>query len=86
MQIFRPLTNALGVQNERNEWTVDGAPSAADMYIDVRHNGTPKASNRAWHSILVGTMREGSAFEGQTPCPPPATTTVFQAATQTICP
>jgi Tfp pilus tip-associated adhesin PilY1 len=84
MQIFRPLTNALGVQNKTNEWTVDGAPSAADMFIDVSHNGTPKASNRAWHSILVGVVREGSAFEGQTPCPPPATTTVFQNSASSV--
>ncbi len=84
MQIFRSLTNPLGIQNERNEWTVDGAPSAADMYIDVRHDGTPRAGNRAWHSILVGMMREGSPFEGQTPCPPPATTTVFQNSASSV--
>ena len=84
MQVFRPLTNALGVQNKTNEWTVDGAPSAADMFIDVSHNGTPRASNRAWHSILVGMVREGSPFEGQTPCPPPATTTAFQNSASSL--
>jgi len=84
MQVFRPLTNVLGNQNKTNEWTVDGAPSAADMYIDVKHDGTPKASNRAWHSILVGMVREGSPFEGQTPCPPPGTTTDFQNSASSV--
>jgi Tfp pilus tip-associated adhesin PilY1 len=84
MQIFRPLTSVPGIQNERNEWTVDGAPSAADMHIDVNHNGAPKSSNRAWHSVLVGMVREGSALEGQTPCPPPATTTAFQNSASSV--
>lgn len=84
MQVFHGLTNAVGVQNETNEWTVDGAPSGADMFIDAAHNGTPKAANRAWHSVLVGTMREGSAFEGQTPCPVPGGTTAFQNSASSV--
>ena len=69
MQPLRRLKNAAGAQTKQDEWTVDGAPSAADMYIDVKHNGTPSAANRKWRTILVGGAREGSAFEGQTPCP-----------------
>jgi hypothetical protein len=84
MQVFNGLTRAVGVQNERNEWTVDGAPSGADMFIDAAHNGTPKAANRAWHSVLVGTMREGSPFEGQTPCPAPGGTTAFQNSASSV--
>ena len=54
------------------------------MFIDAAHNGTPSASNRAWHSILVGTLREGTAFEGQTPCPAPGTTTEFQNSASSV--
>jgi hypothetical protein len=84
MQIFNGLTRAVGVQNEMNEWTVDGAPSGADMFIDAAHNGTPKAANRAWHSVLVGAMREGSSLEGQTPCPAPGGTTAFQNSASSV--
>jgi hypothetical protein len=84
MQVFHGLANAVGVQNERDEWTVDGAPSAADMFIDAGHNGTPKAANRAWHSVLVGALREGSALEGQTPCPAPGSTTAFQNSASSV--
>jgi Tfp pilus tip-associated adhesin PilY1 len=64
MQIYKPLKDAVGQQNKQTEWTVDGAPSAADAFIDASHSGTPVAANRAWHTVLVGGMREGSAFEG----------------------
>lgn len=84
MQVFHSLTNSAGAQNQTDEWAVDGAPSGADMFIDAAHNGTPKAANRAWHSVLVGTMREGSAFEGQTPCPVPGTTTAFQNSASSV--
>ena len=64
MQIYKPLKDAVGPQVKQTEWTVDGAPSAADVFIDASHSGTPTAGNRAWHSVLVGGMREGSPFEG----------------------
>jgi hypothetical protein len=63
MQILRRLKNATGAQNKQDEWTVDGAPSGADMFIDAAHGGTPSASHRAWHSIRSG-RREGSALKG----------------------
>jgi len=84
MPVFHRLTKAVGVQNKTDEWTVDGAPSGADMFIDAAHNGTPKAANRAWHSVLVGTMREGSALEGQTPCPPAGDTSAFQNSASSV--
>jgi Tfp pilus tip-associated adhesin PilY1 len=84
MQVFRRLKNAVGVQTKNDEWTVDGAPSAADVFIDGAHNGTPVAASRAWHSILVGTLREGTAFEGQTPCPAPSTSTEFQNSASSV--
>jgi Tfp pilus tip-associated adhesin PilY1 len=64
MQIFKPLKDAAGPQTKKMEWTVDGAPSAFDAFIDGSHNGNPTPSKRAWHSVLVGGMREGSPFEG----------------------
>ena len=84
MQNLRRLKNTSGAQTKQDEWTVDGSPSASDMFIDVKHNGTPAASNRAWRTVLVGTMREGSAFEGQTPCPPPGGTTDFQNSASSV--
>ena len=83
MQNFKRAKDANGAQGKRDEWTVDGAPSAADMFIDVNHSGTPVAGNRAWHTVLVGTTREGSAFEGQTSCPP-AGTTAFQNSASSV--
>lgn len=65
MQIFKPLKDAVGPQTKKMEWTVDGAPSAADVFIDGSHDGTPTASERAWHTVLVGGLREGSPFEGR---------------------
>ena len=64
MQIFKPLKDAAGPQTKRTEWTVDGPPSAADVFIDAQHNGIPNPADRTWHTVLVGAMREGSPFEG----------------------
>lgn len=84
MQTLRRLKNSGGAQTKQDEWTVDGAPSAADAFIDTRHNGTPVPANRAWHTVVVGTLREGSAFEGLTPCPPPGGTTDFQNSASSV--
>jgi hypothetical protein len=64
MQIFKSLKDTRGPQTKRNEWTVDGPPTAGDVFIDSSHSGTPNPSERSWHTVLVGGMREGSAFEG----------------------
>ncbi len=64
MQIFKPLKDAVGPQTKRMEWTVDGAPSAFDAFIDAAHDGNPTPGDRTWHTVLVGGMREGSPFEG----------------------
>ena len=70
MQIYKPLREAAGPQTKKIEWTVDGAPAAADVYIDGSHNGTPTPGDRTWHSVLVGGMREGSPFQGTLSVPP----------------
>jgi Neisseria PilC beta-propeller domain len=82
-QVLPLLKDAAGPQGKTDEWTVDGAPAAADMFIDTDHSGTPVAANRKWHTVLVGTMREGSAFEGRTPCPSSATT-AFQNSASSV--
>ncbi len=64
MQIYKPLKDAVGPQTKQDEWTVDLSPSAADMFMDTGHSGTPVPANRAWHTVLVGGVREGSPFEG----------------------
>ncbi len=64
MQIFKPMKDTIGPQTRRIQWAVDGPPSAADVFIDSSHSGTPVPADRAWHSVLVGGMREGSPFEG----------------------
>jgi hypothetical protein len=66
MQIFKPLKDAIGPQTPRDEWTVDGPPTAADVFIDGSHSGTPDPAHRAWHTVIVGGAREGSPFEGTT--------------------
>jgi Tfp pilus tip-associated adhesin PilY1 len=64
MQIFKPLKDKIGTQTKRMEWTVDGPASVGDVFIDSNHSGTPADVSRAWHTVLVGGMREGSSFEG----------------------
>jgi Tfp pilus tip-associated adhesin PilY1 len=73
MQIYKPLKDAAGPQTKKTEWTVDGAPSAADVFIDGVHPGTPTPADRAWRTVLVGGMREGSPFEGTDGAPPKST-------------
>jgi Tfp pilus tip-associated adhesin PilY1 len=65
LQILKPLKDAAGPQSKKMEWTVDGAPAAADVFIDSSHSGTPVADDRSWHTVLVMGMREGSNFVGQ---------------------
>jgi Tfp pilus tip-associated adhesin PilY1 len=79
MQIFKPLKDAAGAQTKKTEWTVDGAPSAADVFIDAGHSGTPTPAQRAWHTVLVGGMREGSPFEGTSGAAPKASLGTYYA-------
>jgi Tfp pilus tip-associated adhesin PilY1 len=64
MQLFKQMKDTIGPQTKRIEWAVDGPPTAADVFIDSSHSGTPVPADRAWHTVLVGGMREGSPFEG----------------------
>ncbi|MEO8347405.1 MAG: hypothetical protein ABI610_00725, partial [Acidobacteriota bacterium] len=64
MQIFKGLKDAIGPQTRSIQWTVDGPPTAGDVFIDASHSGTPTPAERAWHTVLIGGMREGSPFEG----------------------
>lgn len=64
MQIFKGLKDTIGPQTRQIQWTVDGPPAAADVFIDSTHSGSPTPAERAWHTVLVGGMREGSPFEG----------------------
>jgi hypothetical protein len=66
MQIFKPLKDKMGLQTRRMEWTVDGPATAGDVFIDSDHTGTPTATERTWHTVLIGGTREGSPFEGTT--------------------
>jgi Tfp pilus tip-associated adhesin PilY1 len=71
MQLFKQMKDTVGPQTRRIEWAVDGPPTAGDVFIDSSYSGTPVPADRAWHTVLVGGMREGSAFEG-TPGAAPA--------------
>jgi Tfp pilus tip-associated adhesin PilY1 len=71
MQIFKGMKDTLGPQTRRIQWAVDGPPTAGDVFIDSSHNGSPVPADRAWHTILVGGMREGTSFQG-TPGAEPA--------------
>ena len=61
--VYNTLKNAVGEQTKADEWTVDGPPSAADVFIDNSHNGTPIAADRVWRTVLVAGLREGSPLE-----------------------
>ncbi|MFN2632101.1 MAG: pilus assembly protein [Thermoanaerobaculia bacterium] len=63
-QNFKRLKDAAGPQTKADEWTVDGGPAGADVFTDANHPGTPDPARRAWRTVIVGGMREGSAFEG----------------------
>jgi len=69
MQTYKTFKDSLG-QPKRAEWSVDGPPTAADVFIDASHSGIPNPSHRAWHTVLVGGMREGANFEGTSGVPP----------------
>ena len=69
MQTYKTFKDSLS-QPKRAEWSVDGPPTAADVFIDASHSGTPNPSHRAWHTVLVGGMREGANFEGTSGVPP----------------
>lgn len=71
MQIFKGMKDTLGPQTRRIQWAVDGPPTAGDVFIDSSHNGSPVPADRAWHTIIVGGMREGTSFQG-TPGAEPA--------------
>ena len=64
MQAFKPLKDAVGSQTKRDEWTADGAPTAVDVFIDSVNSGAGTPAERAWHTVIVGGVREGSPFEG----------------------
>jgi type IV pilus assembly protein PilY1 len=64
MQAFKPLKDAVGPQTKRDEWTVDGALTGADVFIDSVNTGAGNPANRAWHTVIVSGVREGSPFEG----------------------
>ena len=64
MQAFKPLKDAVGAQSKRDEWTVDGAATAADVFIDSVNSGAGTPAERTWHTVIIGGVREGSPFEG----------------------
>jgi Tfp pilus tip-associated adhesin PilY1 len=64
MQLFKPLKDAVGAQTKRDEWSVDGSPTAGDVFIDSVNSGSGTPAERTWHTVMVGGMREGSPFEG----------------------
>jgi Tfp pilus tip-associated adhesin PilY1 len=71
MAIFKPMKDTIGPQTRNIQWAVDGPPTAGDVFIDSSYLETPVPADRAWHTVLIGGMREGTAFQG-TPGAPPA--------------
>lgn len=46
--------------NTKHDFTVDGSPVAADVFIDpLFTGGTPDPADRQWRSVLLSGMREG---------------------------
>jgi Tfp pilus tip-associated adhesin PilY1 len=42
-----------------HQWTVDGSPTTADVYIDFEYSSGPVDSDREWRSILLNGERRG---------------------------
>jgi len=57
----RPLLPNLQVLSTdvNQHYGVDGSPQVDDVFIDPNHNGTPLATDRDWHTVVVGGFREG---------------------------
>jgi hypothetical protein len=43
------------------QYFVDGSAASADVFIDPAHVGSPSATDRAWRTVLVGSLRQGGA-------------------------
>ncbi len=56
MPVVRTIANAAF-----HQWGVDGTVTAADVFIDPLHNGTPTEGEREWRTVVFGGMREGGA-------------------------
>src|SRR5262249_45462497 len=41
------------------QYFVDGSMGFGDVFVDTNHNGSPAPGQRRWHSVLVGTLRQG---------------------------
>jgi hypothetical protein len=53
-----PKINSLaGAAN--HQWSVDGAPSLGDVYIDPAHAGIPTEDDREWRTVLIAGLRRG---------------------------
>jgi len=44
---------------QTHRWSLDGSPSAADVFIDPKHSGTPTVADREWRTVVVTGLREG---------------------------
>jgi hypothetical protein len=42
-----------------HQWSIDGAPTLGDVYIDPAHAGTPTDDEREWRTVLVSGLRRG---------------------------
>jgi Tfp pilus tip-associated adhesin PilY1 len=54
MPTLDPMTNGV-----LHQYTVDGSPTLADVYIDPVHSGTPNPDERLWRTVLLFGLREG---------------------------
>ena len=55
------LQQSVGVEGGDEDFTVDGTPGVADVFIDPLHTGAPTAAERRWRTVAIGGLREGGS-------------------------
>ena len=48
-------------QGTVHQYSVDGTPAVADVFIDTAHSGAPDPDQRVWRTVLIGGLREGGS-------------------------
>ena len=69
--VMPTLVEMMVDRRSRHQFTVDGPPVAADVFIDPIHAGVdaipglrPRAADREWRTVLMGGLRRGGASLG----------------------
>jgi len=59
---FPATLGSTGVPPPPPQYFVDGSMGTGDVLMDPVHNGTPTPGERAWRTVLVGSLRQGGNY------------------------